>query len=118
MHAPAGPDEVKLVGAETFVVGAASVTISGLATVASGPNMSPGPMLVTATFQVITDPAGMNVEELVLVTRRSYGTTLVPAEAERLAVTPMISPVPLVEERSTTDAWLVMLAAGIALSNT
>jgi len=65
-HAPAGPTEAVNVAALRFVDGNTSVTTNGLATVATGPFIDPGPLLVTVTVQVIvpfnaTDGVGLAV---------------------------------------------------------
>ena len=52
VQVPAGPDDVKFTGAETFAAGAASVTISGLDIVSTGPCISARPALLTMTFHV------------------------------------------------------------------
>ena len=70
MQLPAGPAEVKAVGAATLVVGAASLTTSAFAVVSSGPNILPGPSFVTTTVQVIVPPALMFVDDAVLLTRK------------------------------------------------
>jgi hypothetical protein len=52
-HAPAGPVELVSDGASTSVEGKTSVMTNGLATVATGPFIEPGPRFLTIIVHVI-----------------------------------------------------------------
>ena len=69
VHAPAGPIDDTRVGAPTPVAGKVSVITSGLAVVADGPTMLPGPLFVTAMVHVIVPPdatSGVGLTDLVM----------------------------------------------------
>ena len=71
-QAPAGPVEPVSVAELRFVEGKTSVTTSGLATVATGPFIEPGPLLTTVIVHVIVPPNCTNGDGLTaLVTARS-----------------------------------------------
>ena len=53
---PAGPVDETRTGVPTPLDGKVSVTTSGFASVAAGPSMSPGPMLVTVIVHVTVSP--------------------------------------------------------------